>query len=44
MDGETICINQDKNILAVLLMIKLMDMVDIIFYLELNMKEIGVVA
>jgi len=44
MDGGIICINQVKSILVASLMIKSMGMADTIFYLELNMKEIGVVG
>jgi hypothetical protein len=41
VDGELIFIAIVKNIMDVLFKIKLMDMEDIIFYLALNMKEIG---
>jgi len=44
MDGGIICTNQVKSIRVASLMIKSMAMEDTIFYLELNMKEIGVVA
>jgi hypothetical protein len=44
MDGELITIIMDKNIVEFLLKIKFMVMVDIIFFQEHNMKEIGVVV
>lgn len=44
MDGELITIIMGKNIVEFLLKIKFMVMVDIIFFQEHNMKEIGAVV